>query len=758
MPSTGTHRDSPPRSRTRTSRRHWRWSANCPCPVATSCTWRWAWPACSPSGPRPRSPATGCRGWPGCTSPGPPPIRAAGCRATRVARRPACCSPTGAGSPVPGARPAARSAGSSAGSPPPARRADDHRRRRAAGRVAGPAPGRSARPRGAARPHRDRLSAHLRRRPGRGELDDRRPRRPGVSGPRDVESRRRDRRRPAPAGRRHRGGLRGGRAGHRVPVRAVRLQRGARTDRPRCAVPGAPGLADDGLALVGARRAAGPGPSGTGGVGRRDLRRLGRRPRSAAGAGGLLDLGAPEPRAARHRHGTADQPGRLAARRGGADDGARRPRRPHLGAGSAADRRRGPAPGDRLDDPGRRAGARRMAGSPGFGGMGRGALPSGPRRARAHCPTVPVRPVSRPVRVLAGLSVAGALHAALNIALLRRAPDDPPPVTRPVTVVLPVRDEEDQVGGCLTALLDQRGVADLRVQLVEAGPPPPGWLGKPHACAVGAQVARAGDAGNDGVLAFVDADVRLFPDALAGAVAVLDAHGLSLVSPWPRPVARGPAERLVQPLVPWLWATTLPVRVAERSRRPSLAAATGQFLVLPLRAYERAGGHGAVKDEVLEDIALLRAVKRSGGSGGPVDGSRLAACRMYDGWPALRDGYAKSLWGAVGGSPAASVLATAVLTAVWVVPPLATLRGSRAGLLGYLAGVAGRAVTAAGTGGRVWPDALAHPVSMVLLDVLMVRSVAGHRRGTLTWRGRRLPRQGTAPPAPQQTAPATIGP
>jgi len=192
------------------------------------------------------------------------------------------------------------------------------------------------------------------------------------------------------------------------------------------------------------------------------------------------------------------------------------------------------------------------------------------------------------VRVLAGLSVAGALHAALNIALLRRPPDDPPPVTRPVTVVLPVRDEEDQVGGCLTALLDQRGVADLRVvvvddgstdgtgsvvravadprvQLVEAGPPPPGWLGKPHACAVGAQVARAGDAGNDGVLAFVDADVRLFPDALAGAVAVLDAHGLSLVSPWPRPVARGPAERLVQPLVPWLWATTLPVRVIKRS-------------------------------------------------------------------------------------------------------------------------------------------------------------------------------------------------
>jgi hypothetical protein len=190
--------------------------------------------------------------------------------------------------------------------------------------------------------------------------------------------------------------------------------------------------------------------------------------------------------------------------------------------------------------------------------------------------------------------------------------------------------------------------------------------------------------------------------------------------------------------VPWLWATTLPMRLAERSRRPSLAAANGQFLVLDRRGYERAGGHASVRREVLEDVALLRAVKRAGGRGVPIDGSRLAACRMYDGWPALRDGYAKSLWAAVGGRPAASVAAAAVLTAVWVVPPLAALRGSRSGLVGWLAGAAGRAVVAAATGSRVWPDPLAHPVSILVLDVLVARSVVGHRRGTLTWRNRRL--------------------
>jgi hypothetical protein len=375
------------------------------------------------------------------------------------------------------------------------------------------------------------------------------------------------------------------------------------------------------------------------------------------------------------------------------------------------------------------------------------------------------------VRVLAGLSVAGAVHAAVNAVLLRRPPADPPPVRRPVTVVLPVRDEEDQVGDCLAALLDQRGIDDLRVvvvddgstdgtadvvravadprvRLVTAEPPPPGWLGKPHACAVG---VAATDGADGGVLAFVDADVRLFPDALAGAVAVLDLHRLDLVSPWPRQLTGSLAERLVQPLQQWLWATTLPLRLAERSPRPSLAAANGQFLVLTRRGYDRAGGHSAVRGEVLEDIALLRAVKRSGGRGGPVDGSRLAACRMYEGWPALRDGYGKSLWGAVGGSPAASAAAAVALSAVWVVPPLAALRGSRAGAVGYAAGVAGRAVTAAATGSRLWPDVLAHPVSVLALDLLLVRSVVGHRRGTLRWKGRDLP-------APHRTRPETMVP
>src|SRR5262249_13837674 len=136
---------------------------------------------------------------------------------------------------------------------------------------------------------------------------------------------------------------------------------------------------------------------------------------------------------------------------------------------------------------------------------------------------------------------------------------------------------------------------------------PTGWLGKPHACRQLAAAAR-GD-----VLVFLDADVRLTPGAVRRATGLLESTGLDLISPLPRQIAEAAAERLVQPLLAWSILTLLPLDVAARSRRPSLTAANGQFLVVRRAAYERAGGH--VPDSVLDDLALLRAIKRTGGRG-----------------------------------------------------------------------------------------------------------------------------------------------
>ncbi len=398
--------------------------------------------------------------------------------------------------------------------------------------------------------------------------------------------------------------------------------------------------------------------------------------------------------------------------------------------------------------------------------------------------------------VLAGTVLAAALtvHTVLNLRVLRRPPAvGDCPASQPVlAVLLPLRDEATRVEPCLTALLtamdryeehgstatataaavpvavavaddtagpvrspaapgwrpvelvvcddgstdDTAGVVrrvvggDPRVRILTGDPLPAGWLGKPHACA---QLVRAADPRAE-VLVFLDADVVLAPDALVRSVALLATTGLDLVCPYPRQVVVGVVQRLVQPLLQWSWATTLPLRLAERSPRPSLGAANGQLLVVDRGVYDRAGGHDAVRGAVLEDLALLRAVKAIGGYGGVVDGTEVATCAMYDDTAGLVAGYTKSLWAAFGPPPAAGALATVLLVA-YVLPAAAMLAGSPVGALGYAAGVAGRLAVARRTGGRL-ADCLAHPLSVLALTALLGRSWQARRAGTLSWRGR----------------------
>ncbi|MGB4324030.1 MAG: glycosyltransferase family 2 protein [Candidatus Nanopelagicales bacterium] len=360
------------------------------------------------------------------------------------------------------------------------------------------------------------------------------------------------------------------------------------------------------------------------------------------------------------------------------------------------------------------------------------------------------------------ISVALAAHTAYNLTQLREPLWDGTPITEKVSILIPARNEEVTIRAAAESTLAQIGLTNFEIlilddsssdntahivsELAEAHADvtlmrgtediPPGWLGKPFACHRLAQQASGS------VLVFLDADVTLEPTAVAACVQLLREQNLALVAPYPRQIAESLVERLVQPLVVWSWAATLPLGIAEKSLRPSLSAANGQLMVMDSQAYVQCGGHESARDIVLEDIALMRSLKASGSHCATVNGADIAQCRMYESTEQVIDGYTKSLWSAFG-SPAGSVAVNSLLGFTYLVPPIALITGRNRstrilGGIGLASGIASRALVAKKTNARAWPDSLAQPASIAAFIGLNALSWYRHVRGTNTWKGRSL--------------------
>ncbi|HUR74211.1 MAG TPA: glycosyltransferase family 2 protein [Sporichthya sp.] len=335
-------------------------------------------------------------------------------------------------------------------------------------------------------------------------------------------------------------------------------------------------------------------------------------------------------------------------------------------------------------------------------------------------------------------------------------PDDPPPVSDRVSVLMPARNEAHRITPGIRSLVAQRGVDDLeilvlddnstdgtadavraaaggdpRVRVLTGRPLPEGWRGKVHAC------AQLAEAATGSVLVFVDADVTFQPHAMASAIALMRQRHLDWVSPYPQQVTGSLAEYLLQPLTAWTRLSMVDMRHAEDSLEHGSLLANGQFIVVETAAYERAGGHAVIRDAVIDDLWLASALKATGSRGVAVEGSGLAACRMYNGFADLRDGYARWIW-ILFPSRRHLVLTCLQLAASELAPPLAALRGSRIGLLGYAAAVTGRVVSGRASRDRIFPWVLASPVSAAVSAFMYVYSVRRAARGQLSWKGRAL--------------------
>lgn len=332
-----------------------------------------------------------------------------------------------------------------------------------------------------------------------------------------------------------------------------------------------------------------------------------------------------------------------------------------------------------------------------------------------------------------------------------------------VSVVIPARDEAAEIERTVRSHLAQEysdlrvvvvddrsrdGTGEIvaaiaredpRVTLVRGAEPPGGWLGKPHALWLGARAAD-GD-----LILFADADVRYHPRALSEAVAVMEDRGLDLLAFFPRLEARGFWENVLMPYL--AVAVFLGLGFLARVRRCPIALGAGAGNLIRRRTYDAVGGHGALRDSVVDDVRLAGTVKRAGFCVAALRAEDRVSVRMYEGFRGVWNGFTKNIAWVYSGFGGVLLFGLTVLLLAVSIAPAAVLALAAFGatipardvLLAaaiFASSVIVRGALAAALGDPLWP-ALTHPIMTAVWAGLMGRSLF-HRfiRRRLTWRGR----------------------
>ncbi len=345
------------------------------------------------------------------------------------------------------------------------------------------------------------------------------------------------------------------------------------------------------------------------------------------------------------------------------------------------------------------------------------------------------------------------------------------PSSSAVSVLIPARNEESNLRGTLESVLANRGLdfevvvlddhstdrtveiveefaaRDERVRLERAPALPAGWCGKQHACHVLARRAR------HPLLVFMDADVRLSPDALARMAGFMLRRDVALASGVPRQELGTFSERLLIPLIHFVLLGYLPMFMMRWTRRPAFSAGCGQLFIARADAYHDCGGHAQIRTTLHDGVKLPRLFRRNGFKTDLFDATDLASCRMYrtnaETWQGLGKNATEGL-----AAPGAIIPMSVFLFGAQVLPfvllalsPWLSSSGiawaTAAGLLAYLP-----RLVAVGKFRQTIGTALLHPLGVTALLALQWLALVRSLRGRPSqWKGRSYGTAGVSQPA-----------
>lgn len=328
-----------------------------------------------------------------------------------------------------------------------------------------------------------------------------------------------------------------------------------------------------------------------------------------------------------------------------------------------------------------------------------------------------------------------------------------------VSILIPARDEESNIAGCLDSALAQGACVlevlvyddhsrdrtaqiveayawrDWRVRLVAPTELPDGWCGKTFACARLAAEARGR------WLLFLGADARLEENAASLIVGEALARGVTLLSCWPRLLMRGFWEGALMPLLNFVVFTLYPAPLALRRDDSRLGLAHGSCVLARRDTYELVGGHGVVHGELFEDVRLAQAWRERGQRSLCLDGRGVVAVRMYRSLSGIWAGFRKNFFPAFRTSHtfwAFVALHLFVFLLPFALAPLALRWGSAWPYATAAACVLAARVALALRFKHPWWSAALHPVGEAVLVALGLASWLSCRSGRgVEWKGRR---------------------
>jgi len=354
-----------------------------------------------------------------------------------------------------------------------------------------------------------------------------------------------------------------------------------------------------------------------------------------------------------------------------------------------------------------------------------------------------------------------------NVKYLRRLHLYPQPHDFPrFSVLVPARNEEENIGDCVSTLLSQDypdfqvivldddstdgtwqilqklAGEDTGLKLLKGKPLPQDWLGKHWACH---QLAEAADGE---LLLFVDADTAYQPDMLRHAAGAITAEKAALMCVLPRQKVVTWSELLGVPGIYFAIFCGIPLGLTRRQRSPLFLAVLGQCLLFRREVYTAVGGYAAVRQNVVDDIAITRKVIGMRFAYSLLDGNGQVSCRMYRNFRQAWMGLTKSTFASFNADPFQLIFMQLVVLFLFVEPLVAFIIGLSQPLPFEITAMAGLGISLAlllfGICYRRFRFPLylvfLYPLTAIFMVVIAVASMVMTMQGKAKWKDRSMPK------------------